>query len=76
MRFQDFSAMQNLTSSSAREGAVLAEEGVKIVSQGRLVSERALRSSTTVTMHVNIESKGRPSKWIILIVLRVLKRQA
>lgn len=35
-----------------------------------------LESSPAGRLHVNIESKRRSSKWITLIVLRVLKRQA
>jgi hypothetical protein len=33
-----------------------------------------LESAPTRRMHVNIEVKGKPSKWITLMALRVLKR--
>lgn len=33
-----------------------------------------LENSPTGRMHVNIEAKGKPSKWITLIALRVLRR--
>jgi hypothetical protein len=33
-----------------------------------------LESAPTGRMHVNLESKGKPSKWITLIALRILSR--
>jgi len=52
-------------------------DAVQILLQKRQkVGSWVLESSPTGRLHVNIESKRRSSKWITLIVLRVLKRQA
>ncbi|MDI6691669.1 MAG: nitrogen fixation protein NifH, partial [Candidatus Bathyarchaeota archaeon] len=50
-------------------------DAVEVLLQKRQDSGKwILESAPTGRMHVNIEVKGKPSKWITLIALRVLKR--
>jgi len=51
------------------------DDAVKVVLQKRMPDGRwILESAPTGRMHVNLEPVGKPSKWITLTALRVLKR--
>ena len=51
------------------------DDAVKVVLQKRMPDGRwILESAPTGRMHVNLEPVGKPSKWITLIALKVLKR--